>query len=1150
VPSGGNAARQIASPSRDGDLAAHALLALQGIPSLTFYRHPLPRSPRAVVSAVSPRSLDGLTLLPAVGCHTRSLSSPTLSLALQAVSSSATCAARLEALADALVAPEAGHGSTAFSFGLLLKSQLQRHTEGLRALQRMLTGEGIGRGRGGRALQRMSPGLGREEGGGGGDGARGGVVDAEWDEVEGGAEGARAGGGGAHSRSPSLLGVLCHSRRIRLEQRALADFVFQLGSLPPGGFTGPAGLPTGVGLIDALHSRLVGRGGESPGIGREALCRMLGAAMAPWLRWLRACVFVGGRTADGEFGTTTPSGGLLPTLPSFAAPLVHVLPECVASLRLLRASERFELLEMGYPADTAPWLELAWSEEGMVRVERFWAAHHWLQSEQLRRMRLGYLGERLQASEAGGVGLVRQRRAAMQLQLEAAARREEGVNVKRGQQAMQREMLNAQLEQRAEARLAAEAAEAREVERERGREEERRRMIARARRHLIARYEQRMEMLRRKWENPTPLGRVWMRGGRGEEAEVGEGVRMVEGDRWMDGGRGEGREGGREGQGRRMEDVGGREEGGDAPKASQPLPLAAERPPSQPPSTQPMRGSLAAGSLPVEGAWHSQLSVSHLRAALRSAGVPLPVFDGPPVFSVLVSLCEEHGIAPLELSSREPRGGVQVSGETEGREPRRAGEREAAGETDRSEFRRVGECETAGGTYRQESATADGADRMAGGGKASSSDRMDGADVAGEDVTEDGAIVQGGPERDTPAWGSKGSEYLAGKEAIEGGHNAAWVRGKRVSSPSARGNVNALGLNKDLDDDPTPHKHPHLNMAMDDADDHPRHPNQSSYHFNDPHGGQSSRWRAPAARQAVRDSPPPLAVPTEAVLRACVIQPIIQAHSWLGRAAVLTVLEEYKLREYLHTLRRLLLGADAEFASQIVSALTRPNPAPAELALDLALSLFVGSPDGLPPGFTGLRLESHSAIAPSVEFEQMRLHIPILPPLDSIVDAHTVERYNQSFLPPCDLVIGARRLQVHDLVRLVSGLEAYFITFICEDCWVNLQRQIDLADSVMALRAAHEQYISAVCRHCLLDSEELNVSRRISAVFDLVHTLRHESEKPGWEQFAEISRHQFALQMDPLLQVMPHLANVCVRSMHTAGVDAKQYDDNEDMGHD
>lgn len=92
-------------------------------------------------------------------------------------------------------------------------------------------------------------------------------------------------------------------------------------------------------------------------------------------------------------------------------------------------------------------------------------------------------------------------------------------------------------------------------------------------------------------------------------------------------------------------------------------------------------------------------------------------------------------------------------------------------------------------------------------------------------------------------------------------------------------------------------------------------------------------------------------------------------------------------------------------------------------------------------------------------------------------DASARESHPKSFLPPCDLVIGARRLQVHDLVRLVSGLEAYFITFICEDCWVNLQRQIDLADSVMALRAAHEQYISAVCRHCLLDSEVRTTSR-------------------------------------------------------------------------
>lgn len=63
------------------------------------------------------------------------------------------------------------------------------------------------------------------------------------------------------------------------------------------------------------------------------------------------------------------------------------------------------------------------------------------------------------------------------------------------------------------------------------------------------------------------------------------------------------------------------------------------------------------------------------------------------------------------------------------------------------------------------------------------------------------------------------------------------------------------------------------------------------------------------------------------------------------------------------------------------------------------------------------------------------------------------------------------RHKVHELVHFVIGLEAFFVTHVCEDCWADLQSRLSSANSVATLRASHDDYILSVWRHCLLDDE-------------------------------------------------------------------------------
>ena len=50
-------------------------------------------------------------------------------------------------------------------------------------------------------------------------------------------------------------------------------------------------------------------------------------------------------------------------------------------------------------------------------------------------------------------------------------------------------------------------------------------------------------------------------------------------------------------------------------------------------------------------------------------------------------------------------------------------------------------------------------------------------------------------------------------------------------------------------------------------------------------------------------------VPVAAVVSTCLGEPLLQTHSWLGRAAVLLVIEHHQLWLLLHTVRRYFLGA-------------------------------------------------------------------------------------------------------------------------------------------------------------------------------------------------------------------------------------------------
>jgi len=82
------------------------------------------------------------------------------------------------------------------------------------------------------------------------------------------------------------------------------------------------------------------------------------------------------------------------------------------------------------------------------------------------------------------------------------------------------------------------------------------------------------------------------------------------------------------------------------------------------------------------------------------------------------------------------------------------------------------------------------------------------------------------------------------------------------------------------------------------------------------------------------------------------------------------------------------------------------------------------------------------------------------------------------------------RLHVYELGGFASALEVYFVTHVVEDCWATLQHDLAQAASVSDLRGAHERYVLAAWRHCLLHPEGEQVSELILAIIALLLRLQ------------------------------------------------------------
>ena len=128
-------------------------------------------------------------------------------------------------------------------------------------------------------------------------------------------------------------------------------------------------------------------------------------------------------------------------------------------------------------------------------------------------------------------------------------------------------------------------------------------------------------------------------------------------------------------------------------------------------------------------------------------------------------------------------------------------------------------------------------------------------------------------------------------------------------------------------------------------------------------------------------------------------------------------------------------------------------------------------------------------------FDHLRLTLEVPSPLDEIVDGASLSRLNAVFLfllrlkraagsvrslwrtlhatraPPRESAnvaaahaLHQMRLHVHELGHFVSALEAYFVSFVCEDGWSEMERRV------------------AEPRRCIRDASATRIVRRPTAV--------------------------------------------------------------------
>ena len=114
------------------------------------------------------------------------------------------------------------------------------------------------------------------------------------------------------------------------------------------------------------------------------------------------------------------------------------------------------------------------------------------------------------------------------------------------------------------------------------------------------------------------------------------------------------------------------------------------------------------------------------------------------------------------------------------------------------------------------------------------------------------------------------------------------------------------------------------------------------------------------------------------------------------------------------------------------------------------------------------------------------------------------------------------RLHVHELRHFVSGVQSHFVAHVCDTCWAGLSDAIEAAATVRELRQAHERYLDAASRHCLLHSIGLPTSSLITAVLALALSLHREvcsdtvPTGRAWAALVDASRRQFEMLLAAL----------------------------------
>ena len=123
------------------------------------------------------------------------------------------------------------------------------------------------------------------------------------------------------------------------------------------------------------------------------------------------------------------------------------------------------------------------------------------------------------------------------------------------------------------------------------------------------------------------------------------------------------------------------------------------------------------------------------------------------------------------------------------------------------------------------------------------------------------------------------------------------------------------------------------------------------------------------------------------------------------------------------------------------------------------------------------------------------------------------------------------RLHVRELRHFVGLVHNHFVAGVCEGCWAELLDTLDQARSPVHVRHAHETFVSAATKHCLLHPDGQTAASLLTAVLALALSLHREvgeadaaaeasddadAAGASWAMLVEASRRQFALLLASL----------------------------------